>query len=104
MLIKVYYYYNSFQIYFLFSVDRLNWTLHKTQDSHEDFKSFKKSAARRYECDLCLKSFKTSQHLGDHRRIHTGERPFRCGICHRTFRQRQHLNKHKEVIHKTRKL
>ena len=45
---------------------------------------------RRYECQICGKSFTTSGHVARHNRIHTGEKNFQCpetGCSQRFSRQ-----------------
>ncbi|XP_058826409.1 zinc finger protein ZFP2-like [Topomyia yanbarensis] len=49
---------------------------------------------RRHKCDICGKEFLNSNHLVQHRRIHTGERPHKCANCGRAFAQKSHLTAH----------
>uniref|UniRef100_A0A452QV42 Zinc finger and SCAN domain containing 10 n=1 Tax=Ursus americanus TaxID=9643 RepID=A0A452QV42_URSAM len=52
---------------------------------------------RPYVCSDCGKAFRRSEHLGAHRRVHTGERPFSCQVCGRSFSQSSQLVCHQRV-------
>ncbi|XP_049624401.1 zinc finger and SCAN domain-containing protein 10 [Suncus etruscus] len=52
---------------------------------------------RPYVCGDCGKTFRRSEHLGAHRRVHTGERPFACPVCARRFSQSSQLACHQRV-------
>ena len=51
---------------------------------------------RPYHCADCTKAFSTKQHLDNHRRTHTGERPYPCTWpgCPQAFAQQSHLTAH----------
>ncbi|XP_026462371.1 zinc finger protein 570-like [Ctenocephalides felis] len=55
------------------------------------------SKLKRYECEICHKSFVTKQNLKQHGIIHTGERPHECKICNKRFTQSNNLRKHSSV-------
>ncbi|XP_058830367.1 spalt-like protein sem-4 [Topomyia yanbarensis] len=44
---------------------------------------------RPYQCKLCHKTFKRTDHLKSHMRIHSKDTPFNCDWCQKGFRYRQ---------------
>ena len=48
---------------------------------------------KRFQCDVCSKSFGYRHHLQLHTRIHTGERPHKCNECDKSFKQSAALKK-----------
>ncbi|CAH1992366.1 unnamed protein product [Acanthoscelides obtectus] len=42
-------------------------------------------------CDICLKTFKRREHLGQHIKLHTGFRPYICEQCNKAFMRKEHL-------------
>ncbi|XP_043228350.1 zinc finger protein 583-like isoform X4 [Amphibalanus amphitrite] len=52
---------------------------------------------RPYRCDICDKTFPVQDSQTKHRRIHTGERPYRCDICDKTFPVQDSLTKHRRI-------
>ncbi|XP_026284873.1 zinc finger protein 236 [Frankliniella occidentalis] len=51
----------------------------------EMIKPDKQPGPRLHSCDQCNASFRKKNHLRNHLRIHSGERPFQCNICSRSF-------------------
>ena len=46
------------------------------------------------DCPVCGKQFATKHNLGQHWRVHSGERPFSCLVCGKGFKQKAHMQKH----------
>ena len=50
-----------------------------------------------YFCEICKKAFTLKSSIYSHMRIHTGQRPFICEHCQKTFSQKHHLEDHVRV-------
>ena len=62
------------------------------------FKHFESS----YQCEECIKSFKTKEKLQDHKEKIHGENPkISCQLCTELFRTKSDMRKHKTLIHKS---
>ena len=49
---------------------------------------------KKYQCEVCQKSFETTWKLARHQRTHSGERPSECPKCEKTFSSNSYLNLH----------
>ncbi|XP_044729758.1 gastrula zinc finger protein XlCGF57.1-like [Chrysoperla carnea] len=47
-----------------------------------------------YSCDICNKQFKRKDTLRDHKKIHTGERNYICTYCNKAFMKTDNLKMH----------
>lgn len=47
-----------------------------------------------FNCDVCGKPFKRKEHLFQHRKLHSGERPYVCTTCSKAFSRKEHLVRH----------
>ncbi|XP_065206799.1 zinc finger protein 610-like [Planococcus citri] len=47
-----------------------------------------------FKCDVCEKPFRKKEHLFQHRKLHSGERPYVCGSCGKSFSRKEHLFRH----------
>lgn len=61
------------------------------------------SDERPYKCHICLRAFKRNEHLTRHCVIHSGNKDFLCNICQKAFSRKDHLRKHKQTHSSNRK-
>ncbi|XP_033181982.1 zinc finger protein 229-like isoform X2 [Anabas testudineus] len=59
--------------------------------------NFRNTAAKRFGCLQCGKSFRCFSQLEIHQRSHTGEKPFRCTLCGKRYAQKGHLYTHQRT-------
>lgn len=59
--------------------------------------NFRSSAAKKFGCLQCGKSFRCFSQLEIHQRSHTGEKPFRCTLCGKRYAQKGHLYTHQRT-------
>ncbi|XP_058509204.1 zinc finger protein 852 [Solea solea] len=59
--------------------------------------NLRNSAAKRFGCLQCGKSFRCYSQLEIHQRSHTGEKPFRCTLCGKRYAQKGHLYTHQRT-------
>lgn len=52
------------------------------------------SDERPFKCIICHKAFKRNEHLTRHCVIHSGNKNFICTMCQKAFSRKDHLNKH----------
>ncbi|XP_028267992.1 transcription factor E4F1 isoform X2 [Parambassis ranga] len=56
------------------------------------------SDQKNFTCDLCDTSFRTKGSLIRHNRRHTDERPYRCTLCGQSFRESGALTRHLKAL------
>lgn len=62
--------------------------------SHTVLQQPKHIRKKKFECDVCGKSFSWNSNLKQHKVIHTGEKKFECDICGRRFGRKSYLASH----------
>ena len=55
-------------------------------------KNFEHSSIKKYQCDVCTKSFREHWYLSNHILIHYGHKKFQCDVCSKSFKQPQCLS------------
>lgn len=68
--------------------------LTETADSENKEDDTLQSNNNSFSCDVCSKPFKRKEHLYQHRKLHTGERPYVCTACGKAFSRKEHLVRH----------
>ena len=61
--------------------------IHERNNTHE----------RRFECNVCYKTYSRLDRLNYHKNIHTGDRPFECKECKLKFFRSENLKIHERV-------
>ncbi|CAG0900937.1 unnamed protein product [Cyprideis torosa] len=53
-----------------------------------------KKATIHHDCAVCGRRFKKRDHLKEHERVHSGDKPFNCTYCHKRFTSGSDLKVH----------
>ncbi|XP_030835475.1 zinc finger protein 91-like [Strongylocentrotus purpuratus] len=57
--------------------------------------TMQKQTSKNYVCEICGKSFGSSNHYRRHMPLHTGEVPYECERCNKKFKWRSSLDSHR---------
>ena len=79
--------------------DDLEANHHQIQKEKTTVKKGTKRKRTQHECDVCEKRFSQANHLKDHMRIHTNEKPYECDVCEKRFTTSSNLKRHKRTQH-----
>lgn len=55
------------------------------------------SDERPFKCHICQKAFKRNEHLTRHYVIHSGDKNYMCNVCQKAFSRKDHLHKHTQT-------
>ena len=55
--------------------------------------------SKRVQCDVCHKWLCDKEHLRDHSRTHTGEKPYTCMFCDKTYATATAMTHHRKTLH-----
>ncbi|XP_065579376.1 zinc finger protein 329-like isoform X1 [Artemia franciscana] len=66
-------------------------------DNNVPLEALPSTAKKRYQCEICQKSFPSPSGLNIHQRTHTGEKPYKCDICNKRFKQAGNLYMHQRT-------
>lgn len=83
-------------------LEKMGVTLPTVDEAEEDVQELLEVKKGDHQCKLCLKTFKTTQHLRDHINTHKKLRPHACAVanCGKAFASkrnlRQHMQEHRE--------
>lgn len=76
------------------ATDAVDFILRNLQPSSKRTRKYANTVQRRYQCEVCEKSFQRKSNLVDHLRLHANVKLFACSYCSAAFVQAGNLKSH----------
>lgn len=95
--IWAYWLHNCYWLYWWVECIDLEQEFENKSDMQNHSKELHRTEEKTHKCIHCLKSFPTSQQLGQHSLVHSNLRKYPCAYCDKAFKQLSHVQQHQRI-------